>query len=194
MIYFACPKCGTRLSADPGSTGQLALCSKCNQQVTVPNPPMAVRIDTASEKGRQLAMWSKIRHHPLALLGIAAALLLICATVGIMRWRLATPQARIIHTAQELKEQLTGFTEGEVRRALGDPVEIIEIPPHVEVGYTTPMRFQEEMQRAVLERHSEPEERRWVYHKQTRDSGTGELRSTLHVWFRSGRVVYVSVR
>jgi hypothetical protein len=47
MIYFPCPKCSARLSADPARVGQAALCGKCKVQVTVPPPPVAKLVSDA---------------------------------------------------------------------------------------------------------------------------------------------------
>lgn len=53
MIYFSCPKCGIRLSANPAYIGKAVLCGKCKAQVIVPKAPIAVRVDPVSASGRQ---------------------------------------------------------------------------------------------------------------------------------------------
>jgi hypothetical protein len=65
MIYFSCPKCSTRLSANPAYIGKAVLCGKCKAQVIVPKPPIAVRVDPVAASGRQPTLPGKVSQRHL---------------------------------------------------------------------------------------------------------------------------------
>lgn len=107
MFTFTCPHCQATLSTDPARIGQPATCGKCQQQVTVPQPPVAKITHKPTE--------SEVRF-PGCLFALWLTSLLVSIVFTLFYWNMNTyvwtARFEQVHKLELMNDRLVGAIIG----------------------------------------------------------------------------------